>query len=169
MSVLFEVMRNERRLWREQLGERPRDVGLNLAALLFAAVFVPWMAGLGFLDPLVILLFSCLSAFFAANLAPRCFAEGRAFAGIEALRAAGAGEAAVVAGKCLAAVLAAWLFGLAVFAAALASVNLMHWHGSLLLPSARVLAAAAALSLAASGAAGAAAALGYHGGGSRYR
>jgi hypothetical protein len=93
MSPLLEVIRNERSLWSEQLGDRPRDVGLNIAALLFAAVFVPWMAGLGFLDPLFVLLFACLSAFFVANLTPRAFAEGRAFAGREALRTAGATDA----------------------------------------------------------------------------
>jgi hypothetical protein len=159
MSALVEVLRNERSLWREQLGDRPRDVGLNIAALLFAAVFVPWMAGLAFLDPLVVLLFACLSAFFVANLTPRAFAEDRAFAGLDGLRARGATEAAIVAGKCLATALTGWVFGLVILACAIVSVNAMHWHGKLLLPSARILAAAAALSLAASCAVAGAAAL----------
>ncbi len=153
------MIRNERSLWREQLGDRPRDVGLNIAALLFAAVFVPWMAGLAFLDPLVVLLFACLATFFVANLTPRAFAEGRAFAGLDGLRARGSTDAGIVAGKCLATALTGWIFGLVILACAIVSVNAMHWHGRLLLPSARILAAAAVLSLAASFAVAGAAAL----------
>ena len=159
MSALLDVLRNERSLWREQLGDRPRDVGLNIAALLFAAVFVPWAAGLGFLDPLVVLLFSCLAAFFVANLTPRAFAEGRAFAGLAGLRASGSTDGAIVAGKCLATALTGWIFGLVILACAIVSVNAMHWHGKALLPSWRILTAAASLSLAASFAAAGAAAL----------
>lgn len=95
----------------------------NILALAFVVVGVPWLVGLSFLDAFVLIPFACMPVFFVAALD-----TGRS-----------PGQAA----------LKGWLYGLVVLAGSLITVNVLHWHGSALLPPWEILFAAGSLSLAA--------------------
>lgn len=96
---------------------------MNAVALAFVVVGVPWLVGLSFLDAFVVIPFACMPVFFAAALSARHAAAKAA--------------------------LTSWLAGLAVLAASLVTLNILHWHGSVLLAPRGILLAAAGLSLAA--------------------
>lgn len=103
----------------------------NIAALAFVVIGVPWLVGLSFLDAFVVIPFACMPVFFVASLSAR--------------------------GPATRAALKGWLYGIVVLAASLVTVNILHWHGSVLLPPWEILLAAAGLSLAACFATGGAA------------
>lgn len=95
----------------------------NIAALAFVVIGIPWLVGLSFLDAFVIIPLACMPVFFVASLAAREPAPGAAVKG--------------------------WIYGLAVLAASLVTVNILHWHGSVMLPPREIILAGAGLSLAA--------------------
>lgn len=110
---------------------------LGFAALF--GIFLPWYRGLDFLDPVMIIAYACLSLLFVAPASAEAFASDR-----EAPSKRGAFRTSVM-------VLAfGWGLAFLVLAAAIVTVNLTHWHGYLLAPSARLLASALLLSLTAS-------------------
>jgi hypothetical protein len=113
---------------------------LILAIVIAFGIFIPWIKGLDFLDPVMILAYSCLALLFVAPAAAEAFA-GRQFAS----RAAALAR--------MGAVLAyGWGIAALILAAGIATVNAMNWHGRLIAPSPKLLAAALLLSLAASAA-----------------
>ena len=116
-----------------------------LVWLLFVGLFglfVPWFKGFDFLDPLLLIAYSCLSVLFVAPVVADLVAAQPRQAWKALLRGLAAG----------------WGSGLLIVALGLATVSLVHAH-RLLLPSASLLIAIAALSLAASVLTGAASAL----------
>jgi hypothetical protein len=112
-------------------------LGLNLAVLLAVSGFVPWMIGLSFLDPLVLIPFCGLSVFFVAILIPQSMSEDRP-----------QNEAALVI-RIAAIVLLSWIMGLLTLVCALGTLNALHWHGLPLVPSWEILTAAAGFGLSA--------------------
>ncbi len=49
---------------------------LHLAVVAVFGVYVPWMKGLAFLDPVILAPYACLGVFFAAPAAAQAFEEG---------------------------------------------------------------------------------------------
>ena len=107
-------------------------------AILFG-IFLPWYRGLDFLDPVMIIAYACLALLFVAPASAEAFASER-----EGPSTRGAIRTSVL-------VLAfGWGLAVLVLIAAIVTVNLTHWHGYLLAPSAKLLIAALLLSLTAS-------------------
>ena len=116
-----------------------RQAILVLGFTILFGILVPWYRGLDFLDPVMILAYSCLALLFVAPASAEAFASDR-----ETPSAGGTVRASVM-------VLAfGWGIAVLVLIAAIVTVNLTHWHGYLLAPSARLLVSAMLLSLTAS-------------------
>lgn len=108
-----------------------------LTVLLFG-VWVPWMKGFDFLDPVLLLCYFCLGVLFVAPLA------GGALSADSSQRAPRAGLLKIAA-------IAGYGSGVSMLllASGILTVNLTNWHGRLLLPSPRLLGSGLVLSLAA--------------------
>ncbi|HLJ51482.1 MAG TPA: hypothetical protein VKU01_36000 [Bryobacteraceae bacterium] len=104
-----------------------------LGAIALFGLLLPWYKGLDFLDPRIIFAYACLSAVMAAPASASAFStpESRTLERIALIAAFGFG------------------FALASLITALATVNLSHWHGNLLLPRTTFLWACVFLSAAA--------------------
>ena len=104
-----------------------------LAAVAVFGVLVPWYKGIDFLDPRLIVAYACLSAVFVAPAAASAFTASRQPALPAAL------------------LLSAYGFGFSVVSllCGLFLVNILHWHGRLLLPRRTLLVSAMFLSAAA--------------------
>lgn len=107
---------------------------LYVLAVLIFGVLVPRWKGLEFLDVLVILPYACLSWMFAVPAAT------------SAVASAGPSREAVNRAA-FKAFLFSWGSSLLVLAMGLATVNVLNWHGSLLLPSTVTLLNALAIGL----------------------
>ncbi|MGH9720549.1 MAG: FkbM family methyltransferase [Bryobacteraceae bacterium] len=134
----------------------PRSLGkgwtapvLNLVALAFVFIFIPWMLGLAFLNAFVVIVFAMLSIFFVADLTAASFASDQGRRELQELVASRASAKALLAAKSAAIVSFSWMCGLLALAVCFASVNVFNRGGGLLLPPAPVLADASILSLAA--------------------
>ena len=110
---------------------------LVAAAVAVFGVLVPWVKGIDFLDPRLIVGYACLSAVLAAPASADSLASNPDLAPADRLRRAF--------------ILTAYASGFSVvtIALALTTVNFMNWHGRLLLPRTPFLIACVFLSLAA--------------------
>jgi hypothetical protein len=136
-------------VWR-RLAPSLRAGLVNLLCIAAVSYGVPWLVGLSFLDPLSVIPFACLSAFFSAILVPPMFAGKDSHAHISGLRADGNSVSSILAGKLLAAIVSSWLIGAAVLVLTLVTVNIMNWHGTVLMPEWDILTAALLASAATS-------------------
>jgi hypothetical protein len=111
---------------------------LVLAVLLTFGILLPWYKGFDFLDPVMIMAYCCLGLLFVAPASAEAFATTHQFSGpADVLRRMGA-------------VLAyGWGVTIVILGAGIATVNFTHWHGSILSPSATLLAAAVVFSFTA--------------------
>lgn len=109
------------------------QIWIVLAAVVVFGILVPWYKGLDFLDPRLIVAYACLSAVFIAPAGASAFAASQrpALPTVLLLSAYGFG------------------FSVASLASGLFLVNVLHWHGRLLLPRATLLLSALFLSAAA--------------------
>ncbi len=133
---------------RRAILEPARDIksgARGIAAVVLVGAGIPWLIGLSFLDPLVLIPLACLSVFLTAR------AVAPSFAGQEARRRiAGRPLPQFVPAMAMAAVLTGCLGSWAVLACALLWLNYWNWHGAWLLPSGVTLASAAFASVAVS-------------------
>ena len=106
-----------------------------LAVVLVFGVLVPYYKGLEFLDPVVILVYSCMSLLFVVPASAEIFAGAEAVARAEIISRMG--------------MILAYGWGTIVLmlVSGIVTVNLTHWYGRTLLPSAALLASALLLSL----------------------
>ncbi len=108
-----------------------------LAVVLVFGVLVPYYKGLEFLDPVVILVYSCMALLFVVPASAEIFAGGEAMARAEIISRMGM-------------ILAyGWGSTVLMLLSGIVTVNLTHWYGRTLLPSPALLAAALLLSLVA--------------------
>ena len=113
-----------------------------ILVLGFAAVFgifVPWYRGFDFLDPVMIMAYSCLALLFVAPASAEAFApEGTSPAMSETII------------KSTLILAYGWGIAALVLMAGIVTVNLSHWHGYVLAPPGRLLASVLLFSLTAS-------------------
>ena len=112
---------------------------LVLGFVVLFGIFLPWYRGLDFLDPVMIIAYSCLSLLFVAPASAEAFTSERE------------GPSSRETIRTSVMVLAfGWGLAVLVLITAIVTVNLTHWHGYVLAPSGRLLIAAFLLSLTAS-------------------
>src|SRR5271166_1050757 len=100
-----------------------RQSVLILAVLATFGILVPWYKGLDFLDPVMIVAYSCLALLFVAPASAEAFAPPHAIPT--------PGESV----KRIAIILAyGWGVTILILATGIATVNVFHWHGSILSP-----------------------------------
>jgi hypothetical protein len=111
---------------------------LVLAVLVTFGVLLPWYKGFDFLDPVMIVAYCCLGLLFVAPASAEAFATTQPISGpADALRRMGA-------------VLAyGWGVTVLILITGIATVNVTHWHGSILSPPATLLMASLLFSLTA--------------------
>ncbi len=106
-----------------------------LAVVLVFGVLLPYYKGLEFLDPVVILVYACMSLLFVVPASAEVFAANEAIA---------SAEIAARLGMILA---YGWATTVLMLISGIVTVNVTHWHGRMLLPSTTLLALAVLLSL----------------------
>jgi hypothetical protein len=111
---------------------------LVLAVLVTFGILLPWYKGFDFLDPVMIVAYCCLGLLFVAPASAEAFATTQQISGAaDALRRMGA-------------VLAyGWGVTVLILTAGIVTVNVTHWHGSILSPPAALLAGSLLFSLTA--------------------
>ena len=106
-----------------------------LAVVLVFGVLVPYYKGLEFLDPVVILVYACMSLLFVVPASAEIFAANESMANAEITSRLGM-------------ILAyGWGTTLLMLISGIVTVNVTNWHGRMLLPSPALLASAVSLSL----------------------
>ena len=113
---------------------RPVLTVLTVVALF--GVLVPWYKRYDFLDPVMLAAYFCLPVVLVAPMAADALA-------------ASAETAMGTAGRALAVTFYGWGLGMVIIIAGLITVNAANWHGHLLLPAGKLLAAGSAFSAAA--------------------
>lgn len=113
---------------------------INLAFLAGFGVLVPWRKGFSFLDPEIIVLYTCLAMLFVVP----------AVSGLLAADDGKPAPDAVLFGRVGSAVLYGWGMAVLALLLGLITVNVSNWHGEVLHPGWGVLSAAVLLGLAAS-------------------
>lgn len=108
-----------------------------LAVVLVFGVLVPYYKGLEFLDPLVIVVYACMSLLFVVPASAEIFA----------VQPASPAEVISRLGTILA---YGWGSSVLMLAAGIVTVNVTNWHGRMLVPKASLLLSALLLGLAAS-------------------
>ncbi|MEO8127552.1 MAG: hypothetical protein ABI822_10710, partial [Bryobacteraceae bacterium] len=92
-----------------------------VVAVLGFGILVPWWKGLDFLDAPILIASACASLVFVGPMTAKSF--HREHAGGQVIRVAGF----------------AWLIALLILVNGIATVNIAHWLGQVLMPSAGVL------------------------------
>ncbi len=106
-----------------------------LAVVLVFGVLVPYYKGLEFLDPVVILVYACMSLLFVVPASAEIFATNEVIASAEITARLGM-------------ILAyGWGTTVLMLISGIVTVNVTNWHGRMLLPSSALLASALLLSL----------------------
>lgn len=115
-----------------------RQALLLVATVAIFGVFVPWLKGFAFLDPLIILCYACLGVVYVAPAAAEAF--GR--------KTASSTKSAVL--MKMASILAyGWGVSILMLASGILTVNVANWHGRFIGPRPQLLLAAVVLSGAA--------------------
>jgi hypothetical protein len=106
-----------------------------LAVVLVFGILVPYYKGLEFLDPVVILVYACMSLLFVVRASAEIFAATEPVARAEITSRFGM-------------ILAyGWGTTVMMLLSGIVTVNVTHWHGHVLLPSSALLGSAVLLSL----------------------
>jgi hypothetical protein len=112
---------------------------LVLAVVITFGILLPWYKGLDFLDPVMIVAYSCMGVLFVAPASAEAFAAA-------SREVSSASETL----KGIATVLAyGWGITVLILAAGIGTVNVSHWHGSILAPPPTLLASSLLLGLTA--------------------
>jgi len=119
-----------------RMGRGVCQKALNILAVGFVSVCIPWVIGTRFLSAFILIPLACLSVFMVADLIVDSFKTS-------------AGDDDEAPSKAIACVLIGWSFGLMILVLGMIGLNLQIRYGRLLLPSVEILADALGLSLAA--------------------
>jgi len=121
------------------MGRSKQRIILNLLAVGFVTIGLPWIIGLEFLSAFVLIPLACLSVFLVADLVIDSF-----------ISYPGGLDSREFAGKAIACVALGWIFGVTMIVTGLVGLNVLNRFREFLLPTTAVVMDAVGLSLAAS-------------------